>query len=96
MSFVINESYSARSGLDTVARGLQSLIEERFELTVGLRNTGGKPTVGKSSNLATASQRGGRLGVCRRGGLYDAPASRQQLPKRRQRLSPFAGSDETE
>ena len=50
MSFVINESYSARSGLDTVARGLQSLIEERFELTVGLRNTGGKPTVGKSSN----------------------------------------------
>src|SRR5207247_2540777 len=59
-----------RVGPRHVATGSREPSRGRFELTVGLRNTGRKPTVGKAPTVATgAFQRGaGPLPVCRRGG----------------------------
>src|SRR5437879_8362527 len=92
MSFVINEPYRARSGPGMVASGSPGPDRARFELTVGPRNTGRKPTVGKSSNRGYGRfEEGQDLSLFAVGeGLYDPPASGQQLPKARAGPEPVA------
>ena len=75
-----------------VASGSPGPDRARFELTVGPRNTGRKPTVGKSSNRGYGRvQRGaGPLTVCRRGGPLRPSRVWSAASKEGAETSPFA------